>query len=137
MKKDPWSPWAVFGFTVFTGPFIGGVMGIMNYDRLNMKGKEKWIALVLLIASIVLPFIPLLGFDKLGITLTRDISRLLNGFKLILAFYLFGTQKDHFDHYIKMGGSKASLKGPVLVVAAVFIVILLIASSALKDFRII
>ena len=127
----------MFGFTVFGGPLFGGIMGIMNYDRLNMKGKEKPIALVLLIASVVLPFLPLLGLEKFGMSFTKDISRLLNGFKYILAFYLFGTQKNYFDSHIRMGGAKASLKGPILIFIAIIVIIFLLASSSLKYFRII
>lgn len=126
--KDPWNPWAVFGFTVFAGPLFGGVMGLINYGRLNIKGKEYTIALLLIIASMSLPFLPMLGFEKFGMHLTKDISKQIFTFvKFILAYYFVGTQKNHFNYHMEMGGGKASIKIPILVCVGFVIIFFMIA----------
>lgn len=137
VRKDPWSPGAVFGFTVLAGP-IGGIMGIMNYDRLNIKGSQKKIAALLLVASVVFPFIPLLGLENIGFSLTKDISKLtMNVFKFILAYYLYGTQKNYFSLHTQMGGNKASITGPILVGIVFVVIVFILAGASLKYFKII
>ncbi len=137
-RKDPWNPLAVLGFTVFAGPIFGGAMGLMNYDRLNIKGTRKMIALLLIAASVAFPFFPLLGFEKFGVGLTMDMSKgIASGSKFILAYYLYITQKDYFNHHILIGGHKASIKGPILVAVVFVVVFLILAGAGLKYFRMI
>ncbi len=113
-ETKPWNPTAVFLFTVIAGPIVGGCMGIMNYGRLGIKGHKRTAALLLVIAAITFPLLPVLGFETFGKGLITDISEeIAIGLKFVLGFYLLGTQKDHFDRHIGLGGNGADLLMPV------------------------
>lgn len=128
----------MLGFTIFAGPLFGGVMGLLNYDRLNIKGNRKIIAVLLIIASVTFPLLPLIGYENMGFELTKDISKLtMNVIKFILAYYLYGTQVNYYRLHIQMGGNKASIKGPILIAILFVIVFLILAGAGLKYFRII
>lgn len=127
---NPWSPEVIFLFTIFTGPLFGGIMGVMNYDRLRIKGNKKKVAIVLIFASIVLTFLPILGFETWGMRLTKDISDILrDGTKYVLALYLLGTQRKAFQYHIERGGDKAGIKTPILLGAG-FVLVVILAGSA-------
>ncbi len=132
--KYPWRPEVIFLLTIFTGPFLGGIMGIMNYDRLNIKGNKKRIAIALIITSVILAFLPLLGFETWGMRLTKDISDLFrNGMNYVLALYLLGTQRTAFQYHIEMGGGRAGIKTPILLGIGFILVVIIISGTLLAS----
>ncbi len=101
----PWSPNVIALITIFLSMLPGGILHGLNYERLGYPQKKK-----MALTSNVIIAVFLIYFSFLT-ELPRLLPLVLN---LGYAGYFYKSQDLLFDNYLKKGGKKGSILGPVI-----------------------
>jgi tetratricopeptide (TPR) repeat protein len=100
----PWSPNVIALITVFLSMLPGGILHGLNYARLGYPQKKK-----MALASNVI-----IGVFLFYLSLYTELPRLL---PLVINFayagYFYKSQDHLYHNYLKQGGKKGSVLGPV------------------------
>ena len=100
----PWSPNSVFLFTIFGGSLIGGLMAMLNVERLRIP-EEKRKTLMVFLGSIAIPItiwlLERFTVDPEFIYILRFVASLTN---YAAGYYYYNTQVDAFGRYIDQKG---------------------------------
>jgi hypothetical protein len=129
-SKPPWSPRALFWFTLLGGSLFGGVLAWINCGRLgrpDLRLKTLGVALAATLIPLAFLIASLATLGGWGSEQVEDVGRLVRMVaKFIAAFYFLLSQRDTFALHLYHGGRKASVLWPVLVVVGLVLLALLV-----------